>query len=248
MNQVTYTDEGRLLKKESKMYQGGEKLWRTSTDSYTYDKRGNLVEVVSEFDYMNNMGTSKTKQTYAYNSRNQMTEEVVYGFKHNEKEFFPNITNKMEYDKKGRVVHTTTIQTTGIVEDGTSECFIEYTEQNGQVVREQRKRKNSQDDNWKVNVENRAYDTYGNLVREDHEDGNQYKGSTNYYYDLATKAENVMGPEQGSKPGMELLKNAESYKYRIVRITGVNASGDFEGLSGTNTSGSDVRFYYTSLP
>lgn len=244
----TYTDEGRLLKKESKMYQGGEKLWRTSTDSYTYDKRGNLVEVVSEFDYMNNMGTSKTKQTYAYNSRNQMTEEVVYGFKHNEKEFFPNITNKMEYDKKGRVVHTTTIQTTGIVEDGTSECFIEYTEQNGQVVREQRKRKSSHDDNWKVNIENRAYDTYGNLVREDHEDGNQYKGSTNYYYDLATKAENVMGPEQGSKPGMELLKNAESYKYRIVRITGVNASGDFEGLNGTNTSGSDVRFYYTSLP
>ena len=248
VNQVTYTDEGRLLKKESKMYQGGEKLWRTNTENYTYDKRGNLVEVVSEFDYMNNMGTSKTKQTYAYNSRNQMTEEVVYGFKHNEKEFFPNITNKMEYDKKGRVVHTTTIQTTGIVEDGTSECFIEYTEQNGQVVREQRKRKNSQDDNWKVNVENRAYDTYGNLVREDHEDGNQYKGSTNYYYDLATKAENVMGPEQGSKPGMELLKNAESYKYRIVRITGVNASGDFEGLNGTNTSGSDVRFYYTSLP
>ena len=243
----TYTDEGRLLKKESKMYQGGEKLWRTSTDSYTYDKRGNLVEVVSEFDFMNNMGTSKTKQTYAYNSRNQMTEEVVYGFKHNEKEFFPNITNKMEYDKKGRVVHTTTIQTTGIVEDGTSECFIEYTEQNGQVVREQRKRKSSQDDNWKVNVENRAYDTYGNLVREDHEDGNQYKGSTNYYYDLATKAENVMGPEQGSKPGMELLKNAESYKYRIVRITGVNASGDFEGLNGTNTSGSDVRFYYTEI-
>ena len=249
VNQVTYTDEGRLLKKESKMYQGGEKLWRTSTDSYTYDKRGNLVEVVSEFDYMNNMGTSKTKQTYAYNSRNQMTEEVVYGFKHNEKEFFPNITNKMEYDKKGRVVHTTTIQTTGIAGDYTSECFIEYTEQNGQVVREQRKRKNSQDDNWKVNVENRAYDTYGNLVREDHEDGNQYKGSTNYYYDLATKAENVMGPEQGSKPGMELLKNAESYKYRIVRITGVNASGDFKGLNGVNTSTSDAdtRFYYSEI-
>ncbi len=248
VNQVTYTDEGRLLKKESKMYQGGEKLWRTSTDSYTYDKRGNLVEVVSEFDYMNNMGTSKTKQTYAYNSRNQMTEEVVYGFKHNEKEFFPNITNKMEYDKKGRVVHTTTIQTTGIVEDGTSECFIEYTEQNGQVVREQRKRKNSQDDNWKVNVENRAYDTYGNLVREDHEDGNQYKGSTNYYYDLATKAENVMGPEQGSKPGMALLKNNESYKYRIMRITGVNASGDFEGLNGVNiSSDADTRFYYSEI-
>ncbi len=247
VTQVTYTDEGRLLKKDSKMYQGGEKLWRTNTDSYTYDKRGNLVEEVSEFEYMNNIGISKSKLTHAYNSRNQMTEEVIYGYKHNEKEFFPNITNKMEYDKKGRVIHQTTIQTTGIAGDYTSECFIEYTEQNGQVVREQRKRKNSQDDNWKVNVENRAYDTYGNLVREDHEDGNQYKGSTNYYYDLATKAENVMGPEQGSKPGMELLKNAESYKYRIVRITGVNASGDFEGLNGTNTSGSDVRFYYTEI-
>ena len=248
VNQVTYTDEGRLLKKESKMYQGGEKLWRTSTDSYTYDKRGNLVEVVSEFDYMNNMGTSKTKQTYAYNSRNQMTEEVVYGFKHNEKEFFPNITNKMEYDKKGRVIHQTTIQTTGIAGDYTSECFIEYTEQNGQVVREQRKRKSSHDEDWKVNVENRAYDTYGNLVREDHEDGNQYKGSTNYYYDLATKAENVMGPEQGSKPGMALLKNNESYKYRIMRITGVNASGDFEGLNGVNiSSDADTRFYYSEI-
>ena len=248
VNQVTYTDEGSLLKKESKMYQGGEKLWRTNTENYTYDKRGNLVEEVSEYDYTNNMGTSKTKTTYAYNSRNQMTEEVIYGYKHNEKEFFPNITNKMEYDKKGRVVHTTTIQTTGIAGDYTSECFIEYTEQNGQVVREQRKRKSSQDEDWKVNVENRAYDTYGNLVREDHEDGNQYKGSTNYYYDLATKAENVMGPEQGSKPGMELLKNAESYKYRIVRITGVNASGDFEGLNGVNiSSDADTRFYYSEI-
>ena len=245
----TYTDEGRLLKKESKMYQGGEKLWRTNTENYTYDKRGNLVEVVSEYDYTNTTSTSKTKTTYAYNSRNQMTEEVIYGYKHNEKEFFPNITNKMEYDKKGRVIHQTTIQTTGIAGDYTSECFIEYTEQNGQVVREQRKRKNSQDDNWKVNVENRAYDTYGNLVREDHEDGNQYKGSTNYYYDLATKAENVMGPEQGSKLGMALLKNNESYKYRIMRITGVNASGDFEGLNGVNTSTSDAdtRFYYSEI-
>ncbi|MBR3478411.1 MAG: DUF4419 domain-containing protein [Bacteroidaceae bacterium] len=247
VTQVTYTDEGRLLKKDSKMYQGGEKLWRTNTDSYTYDKRGNLVEEVSEFEYMNNIGISKSKLTHAYNSRNQMTEEVIYGYKHNEKEFFPNITNKMEYDKKGRVIHQTTIQTTGIAGDYTSECFIEYTEQNGQVVREQRKSNSSRDENWTVEVINRAYDTYGNLVREDHEDGNQYKGSTNYYYDLATKAENVMGPEQGSKPGMELLKNAESYKYRIVRITGVNASGDFEGLSGTNTSGSDVRFYYTEI-
>jgi hypothetical protein len=177
-----------------------------------------------------------------------MTEEVIYGYKNNEKEFFPNITTKMEYDKKGRVVHATTIQTTGIVGDGTSECFIEYTEQNGQVVREQRKRNNSHDEDWKVNVENRAYDTYGNLVREDHEDGNQYKGSTNYYYDLATKAENVMGPEQGSKPGMALLKNNESYKYRIMRITGVNASGDFEGLNGVNiSSDADTRFYYSEI-
>lgn len=248
VNQVTYTDEGRLLKKESKMYQGGEKLWRTNTENYTYDKRGNLVEEVSEYDYTNTTSTSKTKTTYAYNSRNKMTEEVIYGYKHNEKEFFPNITNKMEYDKKGRVIHQTTIQTTGIAGDYTSECFIEYTEQNGQVVREQRKRKNSQDDNWKVNVENRAYDTYGNLVREDHEDGNQYKGSTNYYYDLATKAENVMGPEQGSKPGMALLKNNESYKYRIMRITGVNASGDFEGLNGVNiSSDADTRFYYSEI-
>ena len=248
----TYTDEGRLLKKESKWYGEDGKLFRINTVRNTYDQRGNLVEEVSEYDYMNNMGTSKTKTTYAYNSRNQMTEEVVYGFKHNEKEFFPNITNKMEYDKKGRVVHQTTIQTTGIAGDYTSECFIEYTEQNGQVVREQRKRKSSQDDNWKVNVENRAYDTYGNLVREDHEDGNQYKGSTNYYYDLATKAENVQGVGWYDKPGMSLLSwgllcDACNSKYRVTRINRVNASGDFEGLSGTNTSGSDVRFYYTEV-
>ena len=119
VTQVTYTDEGRLLKKDSKMYQGGEKLWRTNTENYIYDKRGNLVEEVSEYDYTNTTSTSKTKTTYAYNSRNQMTEEVIYGYKHNEKEFFPNITNKMEYDKKGRVIHQTTIQTTGIAGDYT---------------------------------------------------------------------------------------------------------------------------------
>ena len=248
----TYTDEGRLLKKESKWYGEDGKLFRINTVRNTYDQRGNLVEEVSEYDYMNNMGTSKTKTTYAYNSRNQMTEEVVYGFKHNEKEFFPNITNKMEYDKKGRVVHTTTIQTTGIVEDGTSECFIEYTEQNGQVVREQRKSNSSRDENWTVEVINRAYDTYGNLVREDREKNDTYSGSTNYYYDLATKAENVQGVGWYDKPGMSLLSwgllcDACNSKYRVTRINRVNASGDFEGLSGTNTSGSDVRFYYTEV-
>ena len=241
VTQVTYTDEGRLLKRESNMYQKGEKLWRKNTDSYTYDKRGKLVEVVSEYDYMNNTSTSKTKTTYAYNSRNQMTEEVLYGYKYNENEFFPNITYKMEYDKKGRLIHSTTIQTTGIVGDGTSECFFEYTEQNGQVVREQRKLKYSLDDNWKVDVDNRSYDTYGNLIREDHEEGNLYKGSTNYYFDVTTKAENVMGYGQGSKPGMELLNNTPSYKYRIMRINTTNANGDFEAL------GNDRRYYYSEI-
>ena len=136
----TYTDEGRLLKKESKWYGEDGKLFRINTVRNTYDLRGNLVEQMDEYKMQRSESVSKSKTTYAYNALNQRIEEVAYGYKTQEDEFFPNITNKMEYDKKGRVVHTTTIQTTGIVEDGTSECFIEYTEQNGQVVREQRKR------------------------------------------------------------------------------------------------------------
>ena len=139
----TYTDEGRLLKKESKWYGEDGKLFRINTVRNTYDLRGNLVEQMDEYKMQRSESVSKSKTTYAYNALNQRIEEVAYGYKTQEDEFFPNITNKMEYDKKGRVVHTTTIQTTGIVEDGTSECFIEYTEQNGQVVREQRKRKSS---------------------------------------------------------------------------------------------------------
>ena len=243
----TYTDEGRLLKKESKWYGEDGKLFRINTVRNTYDQRGNLVEQMDEYKMQRSESVSKSKTTYAYNALNQRIEQVAYGYKTQEDEFFPNITAKMEYDKQGRISHSTAIETPGFGEDYKIETYMEYTEQNGRVVREQRKSNSSRDENWTVEVINRAYDTYGNLVREDHEDGNQYKGSTNYYYDLATKAENVMGPEQGSKPGMELLKNAESYKYRIVRITGVNASGDFEGLSGTNTSGSDVRFYYTEI-
>ena len=130
--------------------------------------------------------------------------------------------------------------------------MIEYTELNGQVVREQRKRKRSGDDNWTVEITNRAYDTYGNLVREDKEKNDTYSGSTNYYYDLATKAENVQGVDWYGKPGttllnMGLLCDACGHKYRVTRINGVNASGDFEGLSDSNTSGSDVRFYYTEV-
>ena len=121
------------------------------------------------------------------------------------------------------------------------------------MVREQRKINSSRDENWTVDVINRAYDTYGNLVREDREKNDTYSGSTNYYYDLATKAENVQGVGWYDKPGMSLLNwgllcDACNSKYRVTRINRVNASGDFEGLSGTNTSGSDVRFYYTSLP
>ena len=133
------------------------------------------------------------------------------------------------------------------------ESFIEYAEQNGQVVRETRKLKSSRDDNWSVEITNRAYDTYGNLVREDREKDDTYSGSTNYYYDLATKAENIQGVDWYDKPGMSLLRvgllcDACNRQYRITRISSVNASGDFEGLSDTNATGSDMRFYYTSLP
>ena len=249
----TYTDEGRMLKQESKIYDKNGTLYRLSTENYTYDQRGNLVEEMSEYNFVNSNHISKTKRTYAYNARNQRIEEVMYGYKTQEDEFFPNLTTTMEYDKQGRVNHYTMIQTTGLVEDGTIECFIEYTEQNGQVVREQRKHKSSRDDNWTVEVTNRAYDTYGNLVRKDLEIDNTYSGSTNYFYDLATKAENVQGVDWYDKPGTTLLRvgllcEACGHKYRVTRINGVNASGDFEGLSDySNTTGSDVRFYYTEV-
>ena len=248
----TYTDEGRMLKRESKMFDKKGKLFHRHTDSYTYDQRGNRVEEMSEYDY-NSGNVSKSKITYAYNALNQRIEQVAYGYKTQEDEFFPNITDKMEYDKQGRISHSTAIETTGIGEDYKIETYMEYTEQNGQVVREQRKSNSSRDENWTVEVINRAYDTYGNLVREDREKNDTYSGSTNYYYDLATKAENVQGVGWYDKPGMSLLNwgllcDACNSKYRVTRINRVNASGDFEGLSGTNTSGSDVRFYYTSLP
>ena len=143
------------------------------------------------------------------------------------------------------------IQTTGLVEDGTIECFIEYTEQNGQVVRETRKG-NGLEGDWSVVVENRAYDTYGNLVREDYEEDNQYYGSANYYYDLATKTENVQGLDWYGKPGMTFLQlsmlvQACKCKYRLMRVNGVNPLGDFEGMRGSSTVGQDVRYYYTEL-
>ena len=246
-NRVTYNAEGKPLVKEQTDYNANEKqsMYRYT---YTYDRRGNLVEEKCEDIPLKQMRefNGKSKTTYAYNSRNQKTEEVMYGYKYNEDEFFPIITFKMKYDKKGRVSHQTTITSTGHGEDGLSESFIEYTEQNGQVEREQRKHINSRDDNWKVDVDNRSYDTYGNLVREDHEEGNQYKGSTNYYYDLTTKAENVMGLGLYGKPGMEFLKNqalraTQGYKYRIMRINTTNAEGDFEALSD------DTRFYYSEI-
>ncbi|MCR4836645.1 MAG: DUF4419 domain-containing protein [Bacteroidaceae bacterium] len=247
----TYTDEGRMLKRESRMFDKKGKLFHRNTDSYTYDQRGNRVEEMSEYDY-NSESVSKSKITYAYNALNQRIEQVAYGYKTQEDEFFPNITDKMEYDKQGRISHSTAIETTGIGEDYKIEAYIEYTEQNGQVVREQRKINSSRDENWTVEVINRAYDTYGNLVREDREKNDTYSGSTNYYYDLATKAENVQGVGWYDKPGMSLLSwgllcDACNSKYRVTRINRVNASGDFEGLSGTNTSGSDVRFYYTEI-
>lgn len=249
----TYTDEGRLLKKESKWYGEDGKLFRINTVRNTYDQRGNLVEQIDEYKMQRSESVSKSKITYAYNALNQRIEQVAYGYKTQEDEFFPNITDKMEYDKQGRISHSTAIETTGIGEDYKIETYMEYTEQNGQVVREQCKSNSSRDENWTVEVINRAYDTYGNLVREDREKNDTYSGSTNYYYDLATKAENVQGVGWYDKPGMSLLNwgllcDACNSKYRVTRINRVNASGDFEGLSGTNTSGSDVRFYYTSLP
>jgi len=45
-----------------------------------------------------------------------------------------------------------------------------------------------------------------------------------------------------------LLCEACKRKSRVTRINSVNASGDFEGMDGSNTTGSDTRFYYTSLP
>ena len=251
VREVTYTDEGRLLKIESKMYEKDGTLYRLSTESFTYDQRRNLVEQQNEYHYVNNNIVSKTKHTSVYDARNQLVEEVAYGYKPREDEFFPNITEKMEYDGQGRMSHYTSITSHGL-EDSKSDFYIEYTEQNGQVVRETR-RGDGVDGRWGVSITSRAYDAYGNLVRVDRESDDTYSGSTNYYYDLATKAEHVQGVDWYDRPGTALLRigllcDACGHQYRITRINSVNASGDFEGMSGSNTTGSDVRFYYTSLP
>ena len=255
----TYTDEGRLLKRQSKMYEKDGTLYRLDTESYTYDQRGNLVEQLNEYHYVNNKyhyvnnnTVGKTKHTSAYDARNQLVEEVIYGYKAREDEFFPNITEKMEYDNQGRVSHYTTITSNEWGDGKSHDSYIEYNEQNGQVVRETR-RGDGVDGRWGVDITSRAYDAYGNLVREDREADDTYSGSTNYYYDLATKAEYVQGVDWYDKPGMTLLRigllcDACGHKYRVTRITSVNASGDIEGLEGSNTAGSDIRFYYTSLP
>ena len=250
---ATFTDGGRLLKKELIRYNRGLK-WRTDIMNYTYDKRGNLVEEGTVLN-LENKSAGKLKTTYAYNARNQMTERILYGYRVPTDEFFPNITDKMEYDKQGRISHSTTIDTPGFGEDYKIETYMEYTEQNGQVVREQSKQKRPSEDKWRVKVENRAYDTYGNLVREDHEEGNTYKGSTNYYYDLTTTTDHVMGADWGNKPGMDLLKdsgliNAHNYKYRIMRFNSTNADVDFEALYGESYSDSedrDTRYYYSEI-
>lgn len=249
---TTYTDEGRMMKTEKKLYGNAGMLRQIITDSYTYDQRGNCVEHMSQSLMTASNTLNKSKTTYAYNALNQQIEEIVYGHIIQEDKFFPNITTTREYDQNGRVSHYTMIQTTGLVEDGTIECFIEYTEQNGQVVRETRKG-NSLEGDWSVVVENRAYDSYGNLVREDYEEDNQYYGSANYYYDLATKTENVQGLDWFGKPGMafmqlKMLVQACKCKYRLMRVNGVNPFGDFEGMRGSSTVGQDVRYYYTSLP
>ncbi len=251
----TYTDEGRLLKKESKWYGEDGKLFRINTVRNTYDQRGNLVEQMDEYKMQRSESVSKLKTTYAYNARNQMTERILYGYRVPTDEFFPNITDKMEYDKQGRISHSTTIGTPGFGEDNKIETYMEYTEQNGQVVREQSKQKRPSEDKWRVKVENRAYDTYGNLVREDHEEGNTYKGSTNYYYDLTTTSDHVMGADWVNKQGMDLLKdsgliNAHNYKYRIMRVNSTNADADFEALYGESYSDSedrDTRYYYSEI-
>ena len=250
---ATFTDGGRLLKKELIRYNRGLK-WRTDIMNYTYDQRGNLVEEGTVLNH-ENKSAGKLKTTYAYNARNQMTERILYGYRVPTDEFFPNITDKMEYDKQGRISHSTTIDTPGFGEDYKIETYMEYTEQNGQVVREQSKQKRPSEDKWRVKVENRAYDTYGNLVREDHEEGNTYKGSTNYYYDLTTTTDHVMGADWGNKPGMDLLKdsgliNAHNYKYRIMRVNSTNADVDFEALYGDSYSDSedrDTRYYYSEI-
>ena len=250
---ATFTDGGRLLKKELIRYNRGLK-WRTDIMNYTYDQRGNLVEEGTVLN-LENKSAGKLKTTYAYNARNQMTERILYGYRVPTDEFFPNITDKMEYDKQGRISHSTTIDTPGFGEDYKIETYMEYTEQNGQVVREQSKQKRPSEDKWRVKVENRAYDIYGNLVREDHEEGNTYKGSTNYYYDLTTTTDHVMGADWGNKSGMDLLKdsgliNAHNYKYRIMRVNSTNADVDFEALYGESYSDSedrDTRYYYSEI-
>ena len=248
---ATYSDEGRMVKKETKFYDKDGQLRLNATDSYTYDKQGNCLEHMYQSLMTASNTLSKSKTTYAYNALNQQIEEIAYGHKVQEDEFFPNITTTREYDQNGRVSHYTMIQTTGLVEDGTIECFIEYTEQNGQVVRETRKGNGIEGD-WSVVVENRAYDSYGNLVREDYEEDNQYYGSANYYYDLATKTENVQGLDWYGKPGMtflqlKMLVQACKCKCRLMRVNGVNPFGDFEGMRGSSTVGEDVRYYYTEI-
>jgi len=248
---ATYTDEGRMVKKETKLFDKDGQLWQNATDSYTYDQRGNCVEHMSQSLMTASNTLSKSKTTYAYNALNQRIEEIAYGHKTQEDEFFPNITTTMEYDQNGRVSHYTNIVTDGW-EDGKNETYIEYIEQNGQVVRETRKG-NGIEGEWSVVVESRAYDTYGNMVREDYEEDDQYYGSANYYYDLATKTENVQGLDWYGKPGMQFLQlsmlvQACKCKNRLMHINGVNPFGDFEGMRGSSTVGEDVRYYYTSLP
>ena len=248
---TTYTDEGRMMKTEKKLYGNAGMLRQIITDSYTYDQRENCVEHMNQSLMTASNTLNKSKTTYAYNVLNQRIEEIAYGHKVQEDEFFPNITTTMEYDQNGRVSHYTNIITNGW-EDGKTESYIEYIEQNGQVVRETRKG-NGIEGEWSVVVESRAYDTYGNMVREDYEEDDQYYGSANYYYDLATKTENVQGLDWYGKPGMQFLQlsmlvQACKCKNRLMHINGVNPFGDFEGMRGSSTVGQDVRYYYTSLP
>ena len=98
---ATYTDEGRMMKQETKMFDKDGKVNCLVTDSYTYDQRGNCVEHLSQSLMTPSNTLSKSKTTYAYNALNQRIEEIAYGHKTQEDEFFPNITTTREYDTGG---------------------------------------------------------------------------------------------------------------------------------------------------
>lgn len=217
---AVYSADGGLLVKESKKSNN----YTLERYNYEYNKAGDLV---SKQSYHLNINIAyedtldyELKKEYTYDKKHRMTSEITYM---DRGRWMPFVKIVYEYDKTGELCH---------------ETHYDYKATNWQKTKEK-----------ETKNQNRSYDKYGNLIREDEEDNHHYYGSTNYYYDLATPLSQVQGMtalEKSKKTFFEttLLSKITDCKHRLMRMTTTNADGQ---LRPSQTQCQDIIFYYSPV-